>query len=137
MGEMNASTLIATQKSFRALFRESFDGAPVFWPQHAMEVQSANAAEIHQWLGRVAAMKEWIETGECELPKDARLREELTCLQYNFTDKGRIRMDRKQDIWDEYGFSPDRADALAMTFAYPVADFSEVSTELDPKCYAD
>jgi len=81
-------------------------------------------------------MKEFIE-GTCELPKDQKLKDELTCVSYDFTDKGRIRLDRKADIMDEYGFSPDRADALAMTFAYPVADFSDSGVVLDPQTYND
>lgn len=81
-------------------------------------------------------MKEFIE-GTCELPKDSKLKDELTCVEYDYTDKGRIRLDRKTDIMDQYGFSPDRADALALTFAYPVADFSDTGVELDPKVYED
>jgi hypothetical protein len=77
-----------------------------------------------------------IESG-VELPKDQRLKEELTCVEYDYTDKGRIRLDRKSDIMEQYGFSPDRADALAMTYAYPVADFSEMGAQLDPPAYAD
>jgi hypothetical protein len=85
------------------------------------------------WWG----MKEYVEGGECELPKDSKLKDELTCLEYDYTDKGRIRLDRKTDIMEQYGFSPDRADALALTFAYPVSDFSETGLELDPVQYAD
>ncbi|HMI38731.1 MAG TPA: hypothetical protein VK500_02410, partial [Nitrospiraceae bacterium] len=81
-------------------------------------------------------MKEYIE-GTCELPKDSKLRDELTCVEYDYTDKGRIRLDRKTDIMDQYGFSPDRADALALTFAYPIADFSDTGLELEPKMYED
>ena len=62
---------------------------------------------------------------------------ELTAITYDFTDKGRIRLDRKEDLMEEFGFSPDRADALALTFAYPVADFSNEGAEVDPKAYAD
>ena len=61
MSEVNAATLIATQRTFRALFRSSFDGATSFWMKHAMEVASTNAAEIYNWLGRVPAMREWID----------------------------------------------------------------------------
>jgi hypothetical protein len=81
-------------------------------------------------------MKEHIE-GVCELPRDQKLREELTCVEYDYTDKGRIRLDRKTDIMEQYGFSPDRADALALTFAYPIADYSDNYSELEPKTYAD
>ena len=66
-----------------------------------------------------------------------KLKEELTCVEYDFTDKGRIRLDRKADIMEQYGFSPDRADALALTFAYPVADFTEAGMELEPKIFED
>ena len=81
-------------------------------------------------------MKEFLEAG-CELPKDQRLKDELTCVEYDFTDKGRIRLDRKSDIMEQYGFSPDRADALAMTFAYPIADYTDSAMELDPKVFED
>lgn len=81
-------------------------------------------------------MKEAIEAG-MELPPDQKLKEELTCVEYDFTDKGRIRLDRKSDIMEQYGFSPDRADALALTYAYPVADFSEYMTQLEPAVYED
>lgn len=81
-------------------------------------------------------MKEFIE-GSCELPPDQKLKEELTCVEYDFTDKGRIRLERKTDIMEQYGFSPDRADALAYTFSYPVADFSDQGMELEPPAFAD
>lgn len=61
MSIVNAATLIATQRSFRALFRENFDSATSFWMKHAMEIESGNAAEIYNWLGRVPAMREWID----------------------------------------------------------------------------
>ncbi|TXH09319.1 MAG: terminase [Hyphomicrobiaceae bacterium] len=81
-------------------------------------------------------MKEAIEN-VVELPKNSRLKEELSCIEYDYTDKGRIRLDRKTDIMDKYGFSPDLADALAYTYAYPVADFSEQGENLEPAVFAD
>lgn len=106
-----------------------------------VEVNGGNSSLNPRFLNKRAEMwwslKEYIEDSECELPKDSKLKEELTVIQYDYTDKGRIRLDRKEDIMEEYGFSPDRADALAMTFAYPIADFSEMTTELEPPSYAD
>lgn len=93
--------------------------------------QSLNPRFLNKRAEMWWEMKEFIE-GACELPPDHKLREELTCVEYDFTDKGRIRLDRKSDISDQYGFSPDRADALALTFAYPIADFSEEGVPLDP-----
>jgi hypothetical protein len=98
--------------------------------------QSLNPRFLNKRAEMWYEMKEFIE-GLCELPRDQKLKEELTCVSYDFTDKGRIRLDRKSDIMDDYGFSPDRADALAMTFAYPIADFSENAMELDPRIYQD
>jgi hypothetical protein len=105
-----------------------------------VDVNGGNSSLNPRFLNKRAEswweMKEFIE-GLCELPKDSKLKDELTCIEYDFTDKGRIRLDRKSDIMEQYGFSPDRADALALTFAYPVADFSELGLELDPKTYED
>ena len=105
-----------------------------------VDVNGGNSSLNPRFLNKRAEMwwemKEFIE-GACELPKDTRLKDELTCVEYDFTDKGRIRLDRKSDIMEDYGFSPDRADALAMTFAYPIADESEYGMNCEPKCYED
>jgi hypothetical protein len=82
------------------------------------------------------AMKEWVETGECELPVDDVLKKHLTIVGYSHTDKGRIRIERKEDIVKEFGLSPDRADALSLTFAYPLSDMME-EEDVDPVCYED
>lgn len=105
-----------------------------------VDVNGGNSSLNPRFLNKRAEMwwemKEAIEGG-IELPKDQRLKEELTCVEYDYTDKGRIRLDRKSDIMEEYGFSPDRADALAMTYAYPIADFSDAGVKLDPPSYVD
>lgn len=105
-----------------------------------VDVNGGNSSLNPRFLNKRAEMwhemKEFIE-GLCELPPDTKLKEELTCVSYDLTDKGRIRLDRKSDIMDEFGFSPDRADALAMTFAYPVADFSEFGLQLEPTVFED
>jgi hypothetical protein len=105
-----------------------------------VDVNGGNSSLNPRFLNKRAEMwwemKEAIDGG-IELPKDQRLKEELTCVEYDYTDKGRIRLDRKSDIMEQYGFSPDRADALAMTYAYPVADFSDAGVQLDPPAYAD
>ena len=105
-----------------------------------VDVNGGNQSINPRFLNKRAEM--WWEMKEAidsllELPPDQRLKEELTCLEYDFTDKGRIRLDRKSDIMEQYGFSPDRADALALTYAYPVADFSETGIQLDPPIYQD
>lgn len=97
---------------------------------------SLNPRYLNKRAEMWAEMKEFI-VGLCELPKDKQLKRELTSVQYGFTDRGRIRLQRKEDLMDDYGFSPDRADALALTFAYPIADFGNSEVELDPPVYQD
>jgi hypothetical protein len=105
-----------------------------------VDVNGGNASMNPRFLNKRAEM--WAEMSEfiiglCELPKDDQLKRELTSVQYGFTDKGRIRLQRKEDIMDDYGFSPDRADALAMTFAYPVSDFAESALSYEPPVFQD
>ena len=105
-----------------------------------LDINGGNQSLSPRFLNKRAEMwwemKEFIE-GLCELPKDKELKKELTCIEYDFTDKGRIRLDRKSDIMDEYGFSPDRADALALTFAYPISEDSSEGLVVDPPVYQD
>lgn len=66
MGQANASTIIALQKGFRALFRETADAVQPMWRRVAMEAPSDGAEENYQWLGRVPAMKEWLASKTME-----------------------------------------------------------------------
>jgi phage terminase large subunit len=61
-------------------------------------------------------MAEWVKSGGC-LPEDQLLLEELVAPTY-YLDKGRIRIEEKDQIKRRIGRSPDRADALALTFAW-------------------
>ena len=99
-----------------------------------VDVNGGNASINPKFLNKRAemwwAMKEFVELGECELPPDDELRRHMTVVEYGYTDKGRLRLKRKEDIMKDFGFSPDKADAIALTFAYPVVD--EASPE---DCY--
>ncbi len=72
------------------------------------------AAEM--WAG----MRLWLKTGAIE--KDPELKAELTGRQYGFDTHNAIRLERKEDMKKRGLSSPDVADGLALTFAYPVAD---------------
>lgn len=65
------------------------------------------------------AMRAWIKTGS--LPNDADLRTQLTGLTYTLNLRGEIQLEKKEDMMKRGLPSPDRADALALTFAYPLA----------------
>jgi hypothetical protein len=66
-------------------------------------------------------MKEWIESGGW-IPSDPMLRQELSTPTYWFDAQGRKMLESKDEIKKRLqgGASPDIADALALTFAYPV-----------------
>ena len=64
-------------------------------------------------------MAKWIKNGGC-LPNDPLLREELAALTYRFHGD-KFRLVEKEEVREEIGRSPDRADALGLTFAFPVA----------------
>lgn len=63
-------------------------------------------------------LKEWLR-GDVRIPKDGELREELIAIEYDMP-KDRILLEDKDDIRDRLGRSPDKADALALTFAEPI-----------------
>lgn len=62
------------------------------------------------------AMKDWLESAA--LPPDQELRTDLTALRYGFR-QGLLLLESKEDAKKRGVKSPDRADAIALTFAVP------------------
>jgi phage terminase large subunit len=62
-------------------------------------------------------MAEWIKNGGC-IPRHTDLLRELTCVKVEYRN-GKMRIEEKDSIKKRLGFSPDIADALALTFALP------------------
>ncbi len=62
-------------------------------------------------------MSKWVKKGGA-LPPDDQLKKELVTPTY-WLEKGKFRVEEKEQIKKRLGFSPDRADALALTFAFP------------------
>lgn len=67
-------------------------------------------------------MAEWLKRGA--IPDDNELISELTAPTYKFDEHGKLLLEKKADIKKRISVSPDKADALALTFAAPVADKS-------------
>ena len=65
------------------------------------------------------SLKEWLEGGGA-LPDDSEIRDDLIGPQYFYTPGGKIALERKEDMKKRGLHSPDKADALALTFAEPV-----------------
>ncbi|XPV77037.1 MAG: terminase [Desulfovibrio sp.] len=66
-----------------------------------------------------ANMREWLDMGGA-LPDSLELRDDLTGVQYGYNMSGAVQLERKEDMKKRGLASPDSADALALTFAYPV-----------------
>lgn len=67
-----------------------------------------------------AKMRDWICNGG-SIPDDPALEAELTGREYGHNDKDQLVLERKPDMKKRGLPSPDWADALALTFAHPVA----------------
>lgn len=65
-------------------------------------------------------LADWIRSGGCT-PDSPELIAELTAPTYKFDSSGKLLLEKKADMKKRLGVSPDLADALALTFAAPVA----------------
>lgn len=87
------------------------------------------------------AMREWLRNGA--IPDDTELVDELVAPEYTLNRAGEIQLEPKDDMRKRGVASPDRGDALALTFALPVVghtlagregagDGPRVEAEYDP-----
>ncbi|MDE6734828.1 MAG: hypothetical protein K2J64_05110 [Desulfovibrio sp.] len=65
-------------------------------------------------------LRDWLASGGA-LPPDEALKAELAAPTYSFDSRGLLRLEAKEKVKERLLRSPDRADALALTFAAPVA----------------
>ena len=56
------------------------------------------------------------------MPKDEGLLDDLCAVNKKYDTRGRLQLESKEDVKKRLGRSPDKADALALTFAEPVYD---------------
>jgi len=61
-------------------------------------------------------MREWLETGEVDIPDSNSLHADLTAPTYKYDQKGRRVLESKDSIKKRLKHSPDEGDALALTF---------------------
>jgi hypothetical protein len=57
-----------------------------------------------------------LEQGQIAIPRDEKLWDELTSIQWKPNSAGRIQLEPKDAFRKRLGRSPDRADAVAMAF---------------------
>lgn len=84
----------------------------------------SKAIESNRFVNRRAEMwwkmSDWVRNGGC-IPDDSELVGELTAPTYKYDSGGRLQLESKADMKVRGVPSPDIADALALTFALPVA----------------
>jgi hypothetical protein len=64
-------------------------------------------------------MKVWLEAG-ASIPDNMQLRADLVAPTYEYDPRDRVKLEKKEDLKERIGNSPDHGDALAMTFAEEV-----------------
>lgn len=72
-------------------------------------------------------MRAWLKGGS--IPNEPDLREQLVGPAYTYNLQNQILLEKKEDMMRRGLSSPDLADALALTFAYPVAKHSHAGGE--------
>lgn len=101
----------------------------------ASDGQSANLG-TQMWC----AMRDWLRDGGA-IRDDPVLAEQIRMRRYVFDNNMKIRLEPKENLEKRGERSPDHADALALTFAYPVAPMpapgrgrgnDQAETEFDP-----
>ena len=73
------------------------------------------------WL----SMKEWLQNGGCIEKDDTELMDDLTGPELAPTDDGRLLLEKKESMKKRGVPSPNSADALALTFSFPVLSKSQ------------
>ena len=83
----------------------------------------ANDHTVNGYANRRAemwdSMRKWLRDGGA-IPDDYELTKELAAVTYTYDGQSRLKLESKEVIRERVGFSPDRADALALTFAEPI-----------------
>ena len=64
--------------------------------------------------------REWTENSDSALPDDHLLHEELRVISKEYDSNGKLKLQDKEKFRKELGFSPDLADACALTFAHKI-----------------
>lgn len=94
----------------------NFDPIAVMVGHAAREPEKYYNLRAEIWV----KMRDWFKEGDADIPDDTELHDDLIGPEYGFDSRDRLQLERKKDMKDRGLSSPDCADALSMTFAYPV-----------------
>jgi hypothetical protein len=80
------------------------------------ESPSSKAKYLNLRVELWARYRDWLESGRAKLPDDADLLAQSSTLKYEYDSTGRLKLESKKDLRGRGLPSPDRADALCLTF---------------------
>ena len=88
------------------------------------QVSAINVAELPSMQEKYMRLRdelwflcrEWFESRNCKMPEDEELITELTAPRYSFMSNGKIKVESKEQLKKRGFSSPDKADALCLTF---------------------
>jgi hypothetical protein len=84
-----------------------------------------------------AGLRDWFGEPPVQIPDSDTLHGDLTGPRYTYDSSSRVRLERKEDMRRRGLRSPDEGDALALTFAHPVATAAARAAEDEKKRRAD
>lgn len=78
-----------------------------------------------------ALTKEWLIDAPCQIPDDNALHADLCGVKYKFDSNSRLQMESKEDMKKRGIRSPDTAEALIQTFAFPESALNANNNQSD------
>lgn len=104
---------ILNDRGFKRIVRPVMFGAKALLEDRYHNRRAEMWDELRKWLAGEQ---------EVQLPSDERLCAELCGIVKKYDSRGRLQLEEKDELKKRLGHSPDKADALALTFAEPVFD---------------
>ena len=98
--------------------RLSRTGTRVFGVNFAKKAPDTSCLNMRAYM--YEEFRKWTEIQDSTLPDDHRLHEELRVISKDYDMNGKLKLQDKEKFRKELGFSPDLADACALTFAHKI-----------------
>ena len=105
---------ILKDREYREIIRGIYFGEKAIKTDRYFNRRAEMWDKIARWLE---------ETPQPQLVEDDELFNELISVDKKYDNRGRLMLENKDEIKKKLGRSPDKADALALTFAEPIYDY--------------
>lgn len=105
---------ILKDRGFGEIIRAVYFGEKALKPERYFNRRAEMWDKLNIWLN---------ETPPPQLPNDEDLFDELISVNKKFDSRGRLQLEDKEEIKKRIGRSPDKGDALCLTFAEPFYDY--------------